>query len=67
MKKLVIGSLLFFATSLAANAQQRYGIIDSKYILEKMNDYKDAQVKLDNISKAWQEEIDTKMAEVEKM
>ena len=32
-----------------------------------MSEYKDAQGKLDNLSKAWQEEIDTKMLEVEKM
>jgi outer membrane protein len=67
MKRLVIGSLLLLSTAVGASAQQRYGIIDSKYILEKMNDYKDAQTKLDNISKAWQEEIDNKMAEVDKM
>jgi len=56
--------MLAFAT--ASNAQH-YCIIDSKYILEKMSDYKDAQGKLDNISKAWQEEIDGKMSEVDKM
>jgi len=50
----------------AANAQH-YGVIDSKYILEKMQDYKDAQAKLDNLSKGWQEEIDKLMLEVDKM
>ncbi len=32
-----------------------------------MSDYKDAQTKLDNLSKSWQGEIDNKMAEVDKM
>jgi len=67
MKKLVFLSLLFSLLTIGAKAQQKYCIIDSKYILEKMSDYKDAQGKLDNLSKAWQEEIDSRMAEVDKM
>jgi outer membrane protein len=59
--------LILAATVNLASAQQHYCIIDSKYILEKMSDYKDAQTKLDNLSKAWQEEIDNRMAEVDKM
>ncbi len=67
MKKVFLGSLLLLCMGGTAMAQQKYCVIDSKYILEKMSDYKDAQGKLDNLSKAWQEEIDTKMAEVDKM
>ena len=41
MKKLLLIAtcVLFFA---AAGTAQRYAIIDSKYILEKLTDYKDA-------------------------
>ena len=68
MKRVVFSVLLLVFAGMAANAQStRYGIIDSRYILEKIEDYKDAQTKLDNISKTWQEEIDAKMAEVDKM
>lgn len=66
MKKALL-SMVFMAFAAFANAQQKYCFIDSKYILEKLSDYKDAQVKLDNLSKTWQDEIDTKMVEVEKM
>lgn len=67
MKK-VIFSLLFVISAVSyAAAQQHYCFIDSKYILEKISDYKDAQTKLDKLSKTWQDEIDEKMAEVEKM
>ncbi len=52
--------------SLAANAQ-RYAIIDSKYILEKLTDYKEAQKKLDNFSELWQKELEQKQASMEKM
>ena len=66
MKKLIF-LLLVSIMGFAAQAQQHYCIIDSKYILEKLTDYRDAQAQLDNISKGWQDEIDVKMAEVDKM
>ncbi|MGC4101348.1 OmpH/Skp family outer membrane protein [Ferruginibacter sp.] len=50
-----------------ASQAQRYAVIDSKYILEKMTDYKDAQKKLDQYSEQWQQEIDQKQAMVDKM
>jgi outer membrane protein len=66
MKKLFLGLVLVLGTTLAANAQ-KYCTIDSKYILDKMVEYKDAQTKLDNLSKTWQEEIDKQMGDVDKM
>ena len=67
MKKALISLLVVLAIATGARAQQHYCIVDSKYILDNMNDYKDAQTKLDNLSKAWQTEIDNRMAEVDKM
>jgi outer membrane protein len=67
MKKVLFSLLVVLAAATAGNAQQRYCFIDSKYLLEKMSDYKDAQNKLDNLSKSWQEEIDKMMAEVDRM
>lgn len=46
---------------------QRYAVIDSKYILEKMPEYKEAQQKLDQFSKMWQQEIDKKSADLDRM
>ena len=66
MKKLFLIFVVFCVSNFNLYAQ-KYGIIDSKYILEKMTDYKDAQAKLDNLSKSWQEEVDSKMGDVEKM
>ncbi len=65
--KRILFSILFLLAAATGVKAQHYCIIDSKYILEKMSDYKDAQGKLDNIAKAWQEEIDNKMLEVDKM
>jgi len=66
MKKIVLSLLLLMAVGFSANAQ-RYCIIDSKYILDRMVDYKDAQTRLDQMSKTWQTEIDTRMQEVDRM
>jgi len=49
--------ILLFAFSLAiavASHAQRYAIVDTKYILEKMPDYKQAQQKLDQFCEQWQ-------------
>ena len=46
---------------------QRYAVIDSKYILDKIPDYKAAQKKLDEFSTLWQQELDQKQAAVDKM
>lgn len=46
---------------------QRYAVIDSKYILEKLPEYKAAQEKLDQFSEQWQQEIDKKSAALDKM
>jgi outer membrane protein len=66
MKKTILGLVFLMLASVAVQAQ-KYCIIDSKYILEKIVDYKDAQTRLDQFSKGWQTEIDNRMAEVDRM
>ncbi|MEO8771375.1 MAG: OmpH family outer membrane protein [Ferruginibacter sp.] len=66
MKKLLSLALLVLFISLGVNAQ-RYAVIDSKYILDKIPEYKEAQKKLDQFSELWQQEIDQKQAAVDKM
>ena len=64
-KKLFIVPL-FLLVSVLSHAQ-RYAVIDSKYILEKLGDYKESQSKLDQFSSQWQQEIEKKQAELDKM
>ncbi len=66
MKKFLF-SLLFVAAFSMNSFAQRTAVIDSKYILEKLVDYRDAQTRLDQQSKTWQTEIDNMMSEVDKM
>jgi len=66
MKKfllLSVCSLCFAAASFA----QKYAIIDTKYILDKLPDYKAAQKQLDDIANNWRKEIDDKQNELDKM
>src|SRR5437764_1318610 len=66
MIKNFILSALFVAGIFTCNAQ-RYAVIDSKYILNKMPEYKTAQDRLDQFSAQWQQEIDKKSADLDKM
>ena len=46
---------------------QKYAVIDTRYILDKMQDYKTAQKQLDDIAADWQKDIDAKQADLNKM
>ena len=59
---LIIICLVAFSTH-----SQRYAVIDSKYILDKIPEYKEAQTRLDQFSALWQQELDQKQAALDKM
>lgn len=60
-------SVCLLAFLLTGHGQERYAVVDTKYILEKMPEYKDAQKRLDQTSTQWQKEIDAKQATLDKM
>jgi outer membrane protein len=66
MKKIIVSALVlvFFVLTTAA---QRYAVIDTKYILDKMPEYKEAQKKLDQFSEQWQREIEVRQSELDVM
>src|SRR6476469_5358029 len=66
IKKFFFSSLFIGAICIAASAQ-RYAVIDTKYILEKLPEYTTAQKKLDQFSAQWQQEIDKKSSDLDKM
>ena len=66
MKKLVL-ALGFVIMSCAFAMAQKYAIIDTRYILDKMPEYKTAQKQLDDIAADWQKDIDTKQTDLDKM
>jgi outer membrane protein len=66
MKKILAALLVTVCFAFAAEAQ-RYAIVDTKYILDKIPDYKEAQKSLDVVSEQWQKEIDAKQADLDRM
>ena len=66
MKKFLLVACALWLVSFAADAQ-KYAIIDTRYILDKIPEYKEAQKQLDNIAIDWQKDIDLKQTELDKM
>jgi outer membrane protein len=59
--------LFFFLCTAVAAFSQRYAIIDTRYILDKLPDYKAANGKIETFAEAWQQEIDLMQADLDKM
>jgi len=59
--------LFIFLFSVTAAFSQRYAIIDTRYILEKIPEYKDENKQMEDIAASWQQEIDMMQAELDKM
>ena len=66
MKHWILSAMFVALTALTASAQ-RYAVIDTKYILDRMPEYKEAQQKLDLASEQWQKEIEAKQAQLDAM
>lgn len=65
MKKIsfIIFSLIFSSVVFA----QKFGYVDTEYILNQIPEYKAAQTELDKVSADWQKEIEAKYAEIDKL
>ncbi len=66
MKKILFVAFCAFALTLTASAQ-RYAVLDTKFILDKLPEYKEAQKKLDQFSENWQKELDALQNSLDKM
>ncbi len=62
MKKIL--AIIFIITISFASNAQKHAHIDSEYILGKIPAYKEAQKKLNDISKKWKKEIEDKYNEI---
>ncbi len=62
IKLLVLGFI--FSSSLLA---QRFAYVDSEYILSQIPSYTEAQKALDDLSVRWQEQIEAKYSEIDKL
>lgn len=66
MKKILLVAIGLWLVGFTSRGQ-KYAIIDTRYILDKMTDYKSAQTKLDDIAEVWQKEIDSLQSQVNRM
>lgn len=66
MKKLLILMMILLAGTTTTFAQ-KFGYVDTDKILSKMTEYSEAQKKLDDMGKTWQEEIARKYKEIDDM
>src|SRR5690606_1074869 len=66
MKKFILALALLTGIGISVQAQ-RYAIVDTKYILENIPEYKEAQKQLNSFSEKWQEEIEHKEVELHRM
>ena len=65
MKRAVI-TLFAFCLTLTSQAQ-RFGYVDTDYILESIPEYQNKQNELNEISVQWQQEIEAMYAEIDRM
>jgi outer membrane protein len=65
--KLLIAGFFLLSFFGVSQAQVKIAIIDTDYILNKIPEYQSAQNSLETISIEWQEEIETKFSEIDKL
>ena len=66
MKRILFVAIFLSLAVFSANAQ-RYAVLDTKFILDRLPEYKDAQKQLDQLSEAWQKELDNLQSRLDKM
>ncbi|MBK6267027.1 OmpH family outer membrane protein [Marivirga sp. S37H4] len=60
-------SIVFLVLGFQKAEAQKFGYVDSKFILSKMPEYKEAQQEIESLSAAWQNEIQGMRKEIESM
>jgi outer membrane protein len=67
MMRIYIITIFFLIFGLTFVKAQRFGYIDTQYILDKTPDYKKAQEEIDKLSEAWEKEIQGMSKSIEGM
>lgn len=67
MKKFIGTLLVILSLSIGSAYGQKFGYVDSDFILNSIPEYKAAKSELDKLSNDWQKEIELKYAEIEKL
>ncbi len=67
LNKIIVVLALGLCFGTAVQAQSKYAVINTKYILDKIPEYKEADKKLKVLGDQWQSEIDEKQIALDKM
>lgn len=66
MKKILLSVIIFFVGTLFVHAQ-KFGYVDTGYILNKMPEYKEAQQEINKLSLSWEKEVQDMFKKIEAM
>ena len=66
MKKIIFFSLLLFSV-IPLTFAQKFGYVDTNYILGRLPEYKQAQAEIEKLAQAWEAEIQEMIKEAESM
>ena len=66
MKKILL-ALFFFFSIFGTSFAQKFGYVDTDYILNKMPEYQEAQAQIEELSAKWREDIQERYKEIEGM
>lgn len=64
MKRILSISIILLAITMTA-AAQKFALVDMEYIMKNIPSYETANEQLNQISKRWQKEVETQMADVQ--
>jgi len=67
LNRILVVLVIALCFGTAAQAQSKYAVINTKYILDKIPEYKEADKKLKVLGDQWQSEIDEKQIALDKM
>ncbi len=65
--KRIFGIFILVATLFGTAQAQKFGYVDTQYILSKMEEYNAAKQEVDGLSAKWQRELEEMYAGIEKM
>ena len=67
IKKTLLISFILLICFISNTEAQKFGYVDTDYILNKMPEYKEAKTEINKISLVWEEEIQQMYKEIEEM
>lgn len=65
MIRLSVFSVILILFAINDTFAQKFGYVDTQYVLSRMKEYKEAQTELETLAKGWEAEIQSKLKGVE--